>query len=119
MSKIYIIEYINDILKIKFYDKPTFEEVQCAIDDIAENYHYEKRLWNLSESNFNFTTQEIINISKYGKSKLIQPNKIAIIATDDLVYGEMRQFMVYREDDTKAKACVFKTEEEAINWLNQ
>ena len=119
MSKIYNIEYLNGITKINFLEKPTFEEVQHAIDDVAENYPYEKRLWNLSDSNFNFTTKEIIDISKYGKSKFIKPNKIAIVATNDLAYGEMRQFMVYREEENKADACVFKTEEEAINWLNQ
>lgn len=72
MSKLYNIQYSNGITKITFFEKPTFEEAQHAIDDVAENYPYEKRLWNLSESNFNFTHQEIINISRYGKSKFIK-----------------------------------------------
>ncbi len=119
MSKLYNIQYSNGITKITFFEKPTFEEAQHAIDDVAENYPYEKRLWNLSESNFNFTHQEIINISRYGKSKFIKKNKMGIVATDVLVYGQMRQLMVYRKEEDKSDICVFKTEKEAITWLNQ
>jgi len=118
MSEIYKIEYLNGITRIEFLKNPTYKDATTAIDDIAENYPYEKRLWVLS-FDFSFTEQEIKDISKYGKSIFINPNKIAIVANGDLAYGEMRQFMVYREEENKADACVFKTEEEAINWLNQ
>jgi len=119
MSKIYKIEYLNNITRVNFTDKPSYKETTRIIDEIAKNYPYEKRLWDLTDSNFNFTEQEIIDIAKYGKLKFINPSKIAIIAPNDIAYGEMRQFMVYREEENKADACVFRTEEEAINWLNQ
>jgi len=72
----------------------------------------------MSEINFNFTTQEIISIALYGKQKFIKPNKLAIYAVKDLAFGEMRQFMVYREEENKAIPRVFRSEEEAIEWLN-
>lgn len=118
MSKNYLIEHENGITKIKFYSKPTYNEAKDAIDDIAENFPYEKRLWDLNNVDFDFSTDEIIKIAAYGKSKFLKPNRIALIASDDLVYGEMRQFMVYREEESKADARVFRTEEEAINWLS-
>ena len=116
MSDIYKIEYLNGITRIEFFKKPTYKDTTIAIDDIVANYPYERRMWVFSD--FNFSEQEIQDISKYGKSKFIKPNKIAIVAADDLAYGEMRQFMVYREEEKKADACVFRTEEEAINWLS-
>ena len=62
---------------------------------------------------------EIKAIAEYGKSKFIKPNKIALIAPDDLAYGNMRQFIVYREQEEHSVACVFKNEREAILWLNK
>ena len=117
MSEIYKIEYLNGITRIKFLKKPTYKDTTTAIDDIVENYPYERRMWILSD--FNFSEQEIQDISKYGKSKFTKPNKIALVAAGNLAYGEMRQFMVYREEEKQAEACFFRTEEEAINWLNQ
>jgi hypothetical protein len=56
----------------------------------------------MSEIKFNFTTDEIQKIAAYGKSKFTKPNKLAIYALDDLAFGEMRQFEVYREEEGKS-----------------
>jgi hypothetical protein len=113
----YKIENISGITKITFLKKPTYVDAQNIIDEISKNNAYEKRLWDLTKVDFNFTLEEIKNISKYGKSKLIEPNKLAVVAFNDLAYGEMRQFMVYREEDVSS-VCVFRCETEAFNWLN-
>jgi hypothetical protein len=117
MSKNYEIVFLNDITRVEFLTKPTFEDGIAAIDDIAENYPCEKRLWDLSKTEFDFTLQEIMGIAAHCKSKFTKPGKIAYIASDELVYGEMREMMVYREADPCATVCVFKTEQEAIDWL--
>ena len=118
MAKNYLIENINGITRVKFHSKPTFSEAKMAVNEIYENFPYEKRLWDITNINFNFTTNEIIEIANYGKSKFTKPNKIALIATDDLAYGEMRQFMVYREQEI-SEARVFRNKQEAIEWLNK
>jgi hypothetical protein len=72
-----------------------------------------------ADSNFDFTALEIQRIVKYGIPKFVKPNKVALVASSDLVYGEGREFMVYREEKDHADACVFRTVEEAIEWLNE
>lgn len=118
MSETHTITHINGITKIKFLVSPSFEQVQSMIDEIAANYPYEKRLWDLSEIKFNFTTEEIQNIAAYGILKFTKPNKLAVYAIDDLAFGEMRQFEVYREEEGKSLPRVFRDEQDAIEWLN-
>jgi hypothetical protein len=118
MSKTHIITVEDGITRIKFLVNPTFELAKSIIDELAENYPYEKRPWDMNEIKFNFTTAEIQNIAAYGKTKFTKPNKLAVLALDDLSFGEMRQFMVYREEENKAQPFVFRKEEEAIEWLN-
>ena len=118
MSDICIINHSEGITEIKFLVSPTLEQVKLIIDDIVENYPYEKRLWDLSEIQFDFTTNEIQQIAEYGKNKFTKPNKLAVFAIDDLSFGEMRQFEVYREEEGKALPRAFRNKQEAIEWLN-
>lgn len=118
MSDTYIINHSEGITEIKFLVPPSLALAKSIIDDIVENYPYEKRLWDLSEIKFNFTLAEIQQISEYGKLKFTKPNKLAIYAIDDLAFGEMRQFMVYREEEGKALPRAFRNKQEAIEWLN-
>ena len=75
MSDTYINKHSECITEIKFLVSPTLEQVKLIIDDIVENYPYEKRLWDLSEIKFNFTTNEIQQISEYGKNKFLKGYK--------------------------------------------
>lgn len=118
MTTTHIITHEDGITKIKFLVSPSYEQAKLMIDEIAENYPYEKRLWDLSEIKFDFTTAEIQRIAEYGKLKFTKPNKLALFALDDLAFGEMRQFEVYREEEGKAFPRVFRNEQEAIKWLN-
>ena len=118
MSDICIIKHSEGITEIKFLVSPTYVQVVSIIDDIVENHPYEKRLWDLSEIQFNFTSSEIEQIAEYGKQKFTKPNRLALFALDDLAFGEMRQFMVYREEQSKALPRAFRNKQAAIEWLN-
>jgi len=118
MSDTHLITHEDGITKIKFLISPSFELAKSIIDEIIENYPYEKRLWDLSDIKFNFTIGEIQRIAAYGKLKFTKPNKLAIYVIDDLAFGGMRQFEVYREEQNKSIPGVFRTEKEAIDWLN-
>ena len=118
MDKTHIITHIDGITTIKFLVKPSFNSVKTIIDEIIESYPYEKRLWDLSEVDFDFTTAEIKMIAEYGKKVFTKPNKLALFATTDLSFGEMRQFEVYREEENKALPKVFRDKASAIEWLN-
>ena len=118
MSETHEITVVDGITKIKFLVDPTVEDCKSIIDDLAENYPYEKRLWDLSDIVFNWTMEEIKTISEYGKYKFTRPNKLAVYAVDNVSFGEMRQFEVYREEEGKALPRAFRDEQEAIDWLN-
>lgn len=117
MSKNYQIEYLNGITKVSFNASPTYDDVKIVIDDLSENHPYEKRLWDFSNIKFDFKVYEIDDIAEYGKKKFVKPNILAIIAPDDNAYSEMRIFEVFREQENKSHARVFRNEEEAIKWL--
>ena len=117
LLEIYKIEHVNGITKIRFKKRPTYSEVASIIDDIAEHFPYEKRLWDLSGSDFDFTMKEIQDIAEYGKTKFVKQNIIALVAPNDLAYGEMRAFAVYREQEGHSVPGVFRTAPEAMNWL--
>lgn len=119
MKSFYTIEYRDGITRVQFSKRPTFSDAQSVIDDIVENYPYERRLWDLSNIKFDFTMDEIEKIAEYGKRKFIKPNKVAIIAPDDLAFGEMRAFEVYREQEELSVARGFRNEEQALAWLRQ
>lgn len=118
MTMAYTITHNEGITKIKFLVKPSFGQTKSIIDEIVEKYPYEKRLWDLSEVDFDFTITEIRMIAEYGKVKFTKPNKLAIYAVKDLAFGEMRQFEVYREEENKVTPRVFRDEQSAIEWLN-
>ena len=118
MPDTYIISYSDGITEVKFLVSPSFEDIKSIIDDLVENHTYEKRLWDLSEIKFNLTIDEIKKISEYGKLKFTKPNKLAMYVIDDLAFGEMRQFMVYREEENKVLPRAFRNKQEAIDWLN-
>jgi len=118
MDKTYIITHTDGITTIKFLIEPSFEMVKTIINELVENYPYEKRLWDMSEIKFDFTTAEIKMIAEYGKKKFTKPNRLAIYATNDLSFGEMRQFEVYRVEENKSLPKVFRDEKSAIEWLN-
>ena len=118
MSKMHAITHKEGITKVKFLVKPSFDQVKSIIDEIVENYPYEKRLWDLSKIDFDFSTTEIRMIAEYGKTKFTKPSKLAIYAVTDLAFGEMRQFEVYREEENKVLPRVFRDEQSAIEWLN-
>lgn len=109
---------VNDgITCIQFGVAPTYQEALRVIDELADKYPYEYRLWDFSNLQFDFSMTEIRDIAEYGKRKFRKQNRLAMVAPDDLAYGELRAFEVYREEDGHATARVFRTIEEATDWL--
>jgi len=117
MSNTHIITHEESITIIKFLVNPTYHLIKLIIDEVAENYQYEKRLWDLSEIQFDLTLEEIQLISEYGKRKFTKPSKLAIYAVDDLAFGEMLQFETYRKEEGRTLPMVFRNEQDAIDWL--
>lgn len=119
MADDYQIEHRDGVTRIRFSSRPSFAQVKTALDDVAAHHPYQRRLWDLSNIKFDFTQQEIQRIADYGKTKFVEPNRMAIVAPGDLAFGEMREFEVYRAQPGHSQARVFRTEQEALEWLGQ
>jgi len=118
MSKNYHIEYSDGITRIQLMTRPTFEEGKVIIDDIADNYPYEKRLWDFSNIDFHFTINELHDIAEYGKMRFVKPNRAAFISPNENVDIEMVILDVYRAEAGNADTKVFRKESDAVEWLN-
>lgn len=117
MSKIYNIEHVDGITYIGFTRRPVYDELVEIINDIAENYPYELRLWDLSVVGLSLDNNEIQNIAQHGKKRFTRPSRMAIVAKQDLAYGISRVFEVYRQE-IGSGAKVFREMDDAIDWLN-
>ena len=80
MAAKHSIEHDNGITSISFSQKPSYAELQRAIDGIVEKYPYEYRLWDLSNIYVDLSMKEILDIADYGKDKFAKPNKAAFVA---------------------------------------
>ena len=117
MDNKYLIEHVDGITRIEFSKNPTYSDAQDVIDEIADNFPYEKRLWDFSKIRFDFTVEEIKSIAKYGKSKFSKANKLAIVAPDNWAYIELHIFQAHRRQKDLSETMVFRTVPEAENWL--
>ncbi len=118
MNKYYEITKIGDITAIRILKKPTYKEILAAIDEVATRHDYRKRLWNISGINFDLSLNEIQQMTTHGKLVYKEPSKVAVVAAEDLAYGEMNQFRVFREQEGFCSVKQFRDETNAIEWLN-
>jgi hypothetical protein len=114
----YSITFSEGITRIKLFKRPTKAQVQSIMNEVAIHHAYEKRLWDLSEGDFIFPLEDLEEIAHFGKGKMTRPNKMAVLAPNDLNFGIMRQFEVFRANEHHTRFRVFRTEREAIDWLN-
>ncbi|MFC1813927.1 hypothetical protein ACFL03_14680 [Thermodesulfobacteriota bacterium] len=115
MGSKYLIESKDGITTVRFSIDPGLDDICNAIDDVAENYLSELRLWDLSNG-FSLTDAHLQKLAEYGKSKFLIPSKAAVVAPQDLAFGVARVHDVYREDEFLEQR-VFRTEQEARAWL--
>jgi len=115
MGSNYLIESKDGITTIRFSVDPKLEDICNAIDDVAEHYLNDLRLWDLSNG-FSLTDTHLQKLAEYGKSKFLIPSKVAVIAPQDLAFGSARVHDVYRADQL-VEQRVFRTEQEARAWL--
>ncbi len=119
MIKKYTIQEVNDITKIVFIQDPTFDDAKEVIDRLVEENSYPLRLWDFGSVLFSFTRDEIQAIAMYGKSKFLEENRIAVVAPQDVAYGMLRTFEVYRDQESHSVVRAFRNTQEAMDWLEQ
>ena len=115
MNNIFSVKLVDGITTIRFFKKPELADAFAAIDEAARIDEHGLRLWDLSEG-IDLPSSQLKQIAEYGKNKLSTSAKVAIVAPQDLTFGLTRVYEVYREQE-QLEYMVFRTEQEAINWL--
>ena len=118
MKKEYSINFSDGISIIRSFKELTFQDIIEIIDDMSENYSYERRLWDISEYGMCLTSDELEKIAVYGKLNFIKPSKMAIVVSNNLDFGLARMFEAYRAEK-KVKTMVFHKKQEACSWLRE
>lgn len=111
------IEYADGVTEICFSANPSYTDILAAIDDLVENYPYEKRLWDFSSIDFDLSMDKLRSLATYGKSVFGRPNDMAVVVPQDHAFGEIRAFEVYREQEGHCRARAFRTKDQALKWL--
>lgn len=116
MSKDFTIETVSGVTVIRISRKLEFDEILKAINDVASLTPSDRRLWNLNQF-FRFSKEQILEMAELGRRIWPTASKVAYVTSDELSFGLLRMFEVYREQE-QYQTRVFKSEEEALTWLN-
>ncbi|MGD2099669.1 MAG: hypothetical protein PVG35_18985 [Desulfobacterales bacterium] len=116
MNKNYTVEIVRDITVVRFLNKPEPDDIRMSIDEVATIRASGLRLWDLSQSGWNLTNTELVEIADYAKARLMLPSKVAMVAPKDLSYGVSRVYEVFRRQEG-LEIEIFRTEQKAIDWL--
>jgi len=76
-------------------------------------------LWDLAGASFNFSTAEIRELAEFTKvgGHFQSGGKAAYLVSEDLEFGLLRMFEVFREQGG-VQVAVFREREEATSWLD-
>ena len=120
MSKDYSIEVIDGITITRFSRVPGFSDFVSAIQDVVKIDKHGRRLWDLScgIDVKDASGDKVQTLAEIGKSALPGPGKAAIVAPEDFTYGIVRMHDVYRQN-MNYEIEVFRTEQEALDWLKK
>ena len=113
----YSIERDENITTIRLHRELTLDEVLDVVDQVAQSDVSNRRLWDLTR-NFVFTSAEIAQIAERGKTHWPSASRVAYVAADDLSFGLLRMFEVYREQENY-ETRVFREEQGARDWLKE
>ena len=96
MTTNYEIASKEGITVITMLYEATRDDLIGALHKIVASDAYERRLWDFTRVEFNFSIEEMRQVSDVSKSLIDRLNKVAFAVGDPLAYGKMRQFKGYR-----------------------
>ena len=112
----YSIATRSECTVIRFHRDLELAEVLALIDEVAK-LDDPNRLWDVTKC-ISFTSDQLRQIAEYGKQVWPHPFKEAYVGSNDLSFGLLKMYQVYRDQDGE-QTNVFRTEEEAINWFKE
>ena len=118
MVKNYSIEVVDGVSVTRFSQKAALSEIINAMDDVSAIGVFKRRLWIFHDGVVNLSTGEIRKIAEHGVKIWAAPSKAAIVVPDSLSFGLARMHDAFR-DEKGGETRVFRTEQEAIAWLEE
>lgn len=87
-----------------------------VVGEIADFPDSQKELWVATNIKLDLSNTEIIKLADLAKQMNMRPNKLAIVASNDLNFGLARIYAAHRETEEN-RLTVFRNEESALEWL--
>ena len=117
MSSDFNIERDEAIATIRLNRQLTTAEFLKVVEEVAQQVPDKLRLWDATK-NFDFTAGDIRSIAERSMEFASVPARVALVAEDDLTFGLLRMFEVFREQDNY-QSRVFRDEQAARDWLTE
>lgn len=115
MSAAVRVELNGGVTMIRLLKRLDLEALLAELDEIAQAYRNNRRLWDLSDT-FRYTNEEVRRIAAHGRVIWPGSARVAYLAEDDLAYGLLRMFEVYRKQENY-QTKVFRKKPAAMAWL--
>jgi len=109
----------NGVTVVTPLREPTVDEVTAMAESLAEDGRYIRRLYDFSGLPFPYSVEEIRQFADKGIRIMPERNRMAIVVRDEVGYGTMRAFSVYRSKDGIAQTLVSRSRDEAMAWLSE
>jgi hypothetical protein len=116
MADPYTIDTTDGIITVRFSRQPGTDEIRKAIDDIAGRKPNDRRLWDFTDSGLDLSTDQLKQLADYGKARLYESYRIALVVSGNLAFGLSKIFEVYREGELVTQR-VFRSVEEGRTRL--
>ncbi|MDJ0916256.1 MAG: hypothetical protein QNJ05_00745 [Woeseiaceae bacterium] len=113
------IKIVDGVVIATYLEPASAEETRQVIRYLASTGNYRRRVWDLSQIDFPFTMDELRELAYYGREVMGEASRIAFVVKDTVGYGSLRAFSTYREGGNNAKTSVFRSLDEAMQWVQE
>jgi hypothetical protein len=105
---------------IHFTDNPGRLEFIEAINELALNYPYHYRLWDLQDVVINLEQNDLRAIVTYVTDTLPEARRAAFVASDNLSFGKLRMLEAYQQQQGfQSRSRIFRDFSQAWQWLQE
>ena len=106
----------NGFYKVEIEGAGSARDLARIISEVALFPDSVHELWITRNLKLDASNVELVALADLAKELPHRPEKVAIVASDDLMYGLGRIYAGHRESD-EHQLNVFRDEESALQWL--
>jgi len=106
----------NGFYRVEIEGEASAAALAKVIGEIAVFPDSVKELWMATKIKLDLSNAELVALADLAKQMAKRPEKVAIVASDDLTYGLARIYAGHRETEDN-QLTVFRDEDSALEWL--